>query len=367
MKKAIALFICLGGLVLAVEAATEWRVKPYGLLDMRNTLSVKVRAGTFCEPEVVYRSSTGKIGYHYVTITDAFGSKAKALVECESHTVADPVPPPVPAPPLVKPLVSENFDDFSYADTGWGVWLQKGNCNTGTTLGLNAQSAYSGAAGLDIYYHMSNDPNAQGDCQLHQDNNTSLIKNISPGLDHYFVRGYFRFPFDTATLCQNPMVQRKLLYFKPVGWGSGRWAHLLTSWPWTDCTTNGYNVSVGYGSVGGTYQYWGNGSPGFINPTANNHLYVNTWYYIEAEVQYGTYGNDTLRVWLAPAGSPPTLIFERTDLTLRSSTDAAAGVLFGKLEVGRQVDVNRSSFSQGVDEHRYWDEIVIDTKRIGPL
>ncbi len=260
-------------------------------------------------------------------------------------------------------LVDENFDDSNYADTGWTAWLQNGNCNTGTTMAISSNAAYRGSAGLDIYYHMGDNP--RGDCQLHQDNNTSLVHTFSPGLNHYFVRGYFRFPFNTTTLCSMPVIQRKLIYFKPQNYNSNGWNFIVNAWPWINCSTDGYNVSVTFRGPTGSDTLWGNGSPGFF-PT-NNHLYVNTWYYIEAEVEYGAYGQDTMRIWLAPAGTSPSLIFERTDLTFRSEQDVAGGITLGTMEIGRQVDIVRDSFSQGIDEHRYWDEIVISTTPIGPV
>jgi hypothetical protein len=273
-------------------------------------------------------------------------------------------------------LVNQNFDDPDIANSyaplgngpwlpGWDAWLQAGNCNTGSTMSVSSNAAFRGTAGLDIYYHMNNDPAAQGDCQLHQDNNTSLIHAFLPGLNHYFIRGYLRFPFSTATLCSQPVVQRKLIYFKAQNYPTGS-SFIMNAWPWADCPTDGYNVSIAYGGPNGMDNtLWGNGSPGFF-PT-NNHLRVNTWYYIEAEVEYRTYGNDILRIWLAPAGALPNLIFERTDLALRSSADAAGGITLGTVEIGRQADIARDSFSQGIDEHRHWDEISIDITRIGPI
>jgi hypothetical protein len=263
-------------------------------------------------------------------------------------------------------VVDENFDDGRYTDTGWSLWIQGTDCMTGTTAAISPNAAYSGTNGFDIHYVLQ--ANSNGGCQVHQDNNTSLVQNISPSLSHYFVRGYFRFAFDTATLCSKPVVQRKLIYLKPVGWGSGSWAFMLTSWPWPNCATDGYNVSVGYASGGGTgATLWGNNPPDGFQP-ANNHVYANTWYYIELEVEYRAYGKDTLRIWLAQAGAAPNLILDRSDLNLRSSTDAASGIGLGSVEIGRQVDITRNSdFTPVVDEHRYWDEIVIGTTRIGPI
>lgn len=262
-------------------------------------------------------------------------------------------------------LVNENFDDGRYADTSWSVWLQNTNCATGSTLNVSPSAAYSGTNGLDIHYVIQDNP--RGDCQLHQDNNTSLVQNISPPQSHYFIRGYFRFPFDDVKMCSSPTIQRKLIYFKPTNWGNGAWAFFINSWPWANCATDGYYLSVGYQNAGGTGStLWGDqSSAGFT--VANNHLHGNKWYYIEAEVQYGTYGNDVLRIWLSEAGTPPKVVLERTNLNLRSSSDAASGLALGSIELGRQVDLTRPDFSIGADEHRYWDEIVIGTTRIGPI
>jgi hypothetical protein len=263
-------------------------------------------------------------------------------------------------------LLEENFDDSSYADTGWTLWLQGTDCMTGTSATINPSAAYRGSNGFDIHYVLQ--PNSDGGCLQHQDNNTSLVHTFSPSLNHYFVRGYFRFPIDTATLCSQRTIQRKLIYLKPEGWGNGAWAFMINSWPWPNCATDGYNVSVGYQGGGGTgATLWGNNPPdGF--QTADNHLYVNTWYYIEIEVEYRAYGNDTLRIWLAQAGSLPKLILDRSDLNLRSSTDAASGIALGSVEIGRQVDINRNpDFTPLVDEHRHWDEIAIGNTRIGPI
>ncbi len=164
-------------------------------------------------------------------------------------------------------------------------------------------------------------------------------------------------------------LSRKSLYFKPEGYATDRsdaWSFVIIAFPWPNCDVDGYNVSVGYGDRGGVaHSLWGDTSQGFS--PASNHLRSNTWYYIEAEVEYGSYGNDLLSIWLAVAGATPTLILERTDLGLRSSADAANGVGLGILEVGRQVDINRSSFSQSVDERRHWDELALATTRIGPI
>ncbi|MFZ3066282.1 MAG: hypothetical protein WA277_13480 [Nitrospirota bacterium] len=278
-------------------------------------------------------------------------------------------------------LAEQNFDDpiiankyatlgeHTWLPGGWGSWLQAGNCNTDSSMSINSNAAYRGSAGLDIYYHMDDDP--RGDCALHMDNNTSLVHTFLPGLSHYFVRGYFRLPLSTAQLCSQPWIQRKLIYFKPQNYNTNGWNFIVNAWPWNQtqdsCSTDGYNVSVTWRGPLGTDTIWGSGSPGFINPSVNNHLYVNTWYYIETEIEYGAYGHDTMRIWLAPAGTSPRLIFERTDLTWRSEQDVANNVTIGTIEIGRQVDIVRSSFSQGIDEHRYWDEIVIGTTPIGPV
>ena len=273
-------------------------------------------------------------------------------------------PTPAPVPGLV---FSDNFDSGNL-DPAWGQWLQNTNCGTGSTISVSPAAAYRGSNGVDIHYVISNNPAGQGDCQLHQDNNTCLTYNLSTPLDHFFVRGYFKLPFADTQMCSVPIVQRKLLYFKPVGWGSGAWAFFINMWPWPNCATDGYNLSVGYSGGGGTgVTLWGDDATAGWD-TANNHVHGNKWYYIEAEVQYGaTLGADTLRIWLAEAGTAPVMVLNRTNLTLRSQADIDAGLKLGTVEIGRQVDINRPDFTIGVDEHRHWDEIAIGTSRIGPV
>ncbi len=262
-------------------------------------------------------------------------------------------------------ILKEDFETGNYSNN-WSVWLQDSNCNTGTTLRVNSQAAHRGSYGLGIHYILDDDP--RGDCQLHQDNNTCLVYHPPVPLKHYFFRGYFKFKLNANDLCSSPTVQRKLIYFKPENYNAGGWAFFIVAWPWgNNCDDNGYCLSLAYignGAMGATL--WGDGSPGFNK--SYNHIRANEWYYLEVEVQYRTYGKDIVRIWLAPDGETPKKIFERTDLTLRSESDASSDIGLGTIEVGRQVDVNRSSYNQGwIDEYRYWDDIVIGTEFIGPV
>ncbi len=194
-----------------------------------------------------------------------------------------------------------------------------------------------------------------------------LIRTFSPALNHYFVRGYFKLM--VPDLCATPIVQRKLLYFKPQGWGvqPNRWQWVLTAFPWgTNCASDGYNLTVAEGEYGNGLLLWGD-SPSSGFDTAHNHIYNNTWYYLEVEVIYGAYHNDTVRIWLGRAGTVPYLILDRSDLYIRSPDDVAGNIGLETIEIGRQVDIGRTSFSQGIDEHRYWDEIAISTTSIGPI
>ena len=269
---------------------------------------------------------------------------------------------------MAQTYLDDGFEAGSYT-TNWDLWLQSSNCTTDTSVAVNATAARSGSYGVDIRYVLDDDP--RGDCQLHQDNNTCLVWTVSPSLDHYFVRGYFKLAMTQSEMCTNS-VQRKILYFKPPDWGSGAWAFMVNLWNWpTNCTANGQNVSVGYGSAGGTgYTLWGdNAADGFV--AASNHVMADTWYYIELEVEYRTFGTDILRIWLAEDGQDPVRILERTNLTLRSEADVAAGRGLGIFEMGRQVDLTRTDVGgvwvPPVDEHRYWDDVVIASSYIGPV
>lgn len=264
--------------------------------------------------------------------------------------------------------LDDGFESGSYSPN-WTRWLQSGNCTTDTTLEVNTAARHSGTYGADIRYVLDDSP--RGDCQLHQDNNTSLVYSVSPARYHYFFRGYFKLALTQSYLCDY-QVQRKLIYFKPVGWGSGQWAFFLNMWNWpTNCAANGQSVSVGYGSPGGTgYTLWGdNASDGFV--PASNHVMAGVWYYIEVEVEYRTFGTDILRIWFAQDGATPQKILERTNLTLRSAADVANNVGLGKIELGRQVDLTRYDDSgvwrPAVDEHRYWDDVTFAERYVGPI
>jgi hypothetical protein len=265
-------------------------------------------------------------------------------------------------------ILSENFTSTTL-DTGlWWQWLQNTNCNASTTMAINANGAYTGSYGLDIHYVM--DDVTRGDCLLHQDNNSCIVHDLASPTNHIFVRGYFQ--VEVADLCaSSPYVQRKLIYIKPVGWGAenpNAWALMVNSWPWVNCAADGYNVSTGYGSPSGQgITLWGDNAPdGFV--TASNHFYGNAWYYLEIEILYGeTYGTDTYRIWLAPAGQTPVKILDRNDLTIRSTDDVTNNILMGSIEIGRQIDLVRTDFAQGANEHRYWDNLAISSQRIGPI
>ncbi|SMC50207.1 hypothetical protein SAMN02746065_10378 [Desulfocicer vacuolatum DSM 3385] len=262
-------------------------------------------------------------------------------------------------------LVKDDFEGSR--PEGYSLWLQNTNCCTDTTVDFITDVVHSGSKSVRVNYVLDDSP--RGDCQLHQDNNTSLIYKVSGNVTHYFFRGYFRIETAEDHFCNNPIIQRKLVYFKPQGWGSGSWAFFIVAWPWgSNCTQNGYNVSVAYGNAGGTgTTLWGDdGSAGF--DTKNNHVYPNQWYYLEMEAKYASYGNDSLKVWMSASGSDPVLIFDRTGLALRSPSDVENNIGLGVVEVGRQVDVSRSDYSLGhINEFRYWDDIVISTEKVGPI
>ena len=265
--------------------------------------------------------------------------------------------------------MSEDFEDGAYADN-FTLWLQNTNCCTDTTAAVSQAAAHNGRYGFDIRYVLDDDP--RGDCAQHQDNNTSLVHYPASQLTHYFVRGYFKFAMTPEQLCAVPIVQRKLIYFKGAAYDQDGGHFILNAWPWGHsggCAANGYNVTLNHMCPAGFCPEWGDdASAGW--DTAHNHLRADIWYYLEAEVQYAAYGHDTLRVWLGEDGGAVHKIFDRSDLSLRLPAEAAAGTPLGHLEVGRQVDLTRSNdngvYGPPVDEHRYWDDIVLSESYVGP-
>ncbi len=256
-------------------------------------------------------------------------------------------------------IFKENFESDSIDNAS--IWLQNQSCNEGTTLRIAEGLGRKNSNCLEIHYIL--DDNPRGDCQLHQDNNTCLVYNISQNLTHYFFRGYFKIHLNNASrLCSSPIIQRKLLYFKPQNYNSGGWSFFIVAWPWGhNCNQNGYCISlahIGNGAMGETL--WGDGSTGFV--PQYNHVLPDIWYYLEVEVEYRVFGEDIMRIWFGPEKGPTRRIFERTDLSLRSETDVASNVGLGILEVGRQVDIARTQFDEGwIDEYRYWDDIILST------
>jgi len=72
---------------LLAYGATEWRVKANGTSGTRNSLQLAVPVGTLCEADQVYRSASGAVKYHLVTVSNAQGS-VKLPFECEAVTPA---------------------------------------------------------------------------------------------------------------------------------------------------------------------------------------------------------------------------------------------------------------------------------------
>jgi hypothetical protein len=262
----------------------------------------------------------------------------------------------LPRVAVAAPLWEADFEENDTSEFS-ATWLQNTNCTTGSTISATAGSKLNGNYGLNIYYEMDDDP--RGDCQQHQDNNTSGIATLGTEQSHFTFDGYFQFPIDTTTFCRSPITQRKLVYFKAANWPTS-WAYFLkweTSGAWT-CSTDGGQLILGYGNAGGSAaSIYGED---FDDPT-HSRIKNNTWYHLRVEVEYGTYGNDRMQIWLGENGSTFYKIFDRNNLTLRSSSDQST--LLSTVEIGRQVDVNRTddggTYIPAVYENRYWDDLSI--------
>lgn len=251
----------------------------------------------------------------------------------------------------------ENVSDFD------SIWLQNGNCNTGTTATVSESAALFGNYGFDIYYEMDDEP--RGDCQLHQDNNTSGVVELETSQTHYTFDGYFNLPVNTEDFCRLPITQRKLVYFKSENWDgspTSPWAFFLkweNSGTW-DCATDGGQLIIGYGNGGGTgASLYGESFDDPLHSAIKN----NVWYHLRAEVEYGTFGNDRMQIWLGEYGGTFYKILDRNNLSLRGEADQLLGLK--TVEVGRQVNLSRYDvdgvWEYPVSEHRYWDNISVHT------
>ena len=203
----------------------------------------------------------------------------------------------------------------------------------------------------------------------HQGMGRYLTKNFTSangfpnGLDHFFLRGYFRIHIN---LGGTPIigVGRKLFYW---------FDSLADTWHGI-VAANISSYTFGFGSdLGGQNIEFGTGTlrnnvpcPTSLIGTCSSVIYnwvPDAWYYLELELQANTPGafDGLFNVWIQKVGVDPIPIkmLSGTGVSFRGSQTTGMGLI----RIGEQAD--RQNW-QVVDELRYWDDIKISTSYIGP-
>ena len=223
-------------------------------------------------------------------------------------------------------------------------------------INTNVSFVHSGSQSLMFHYTICGDSTNAACGGATQDVNLWSSKMISPGLSHFFMRGYVYFKAPENGI-QGQGAQRKVMWFgdETAADGSGAtWDLILTSFETTagsPSTISLYLISQGASCYnGGDGSQWSAGIPNAV-------MTWNTWYEIEVEAQTnspsttGTW-NGIVRVWLNG-----TKVFDQSNFRINGNCTTQ----FDFFSVGRQT--NRYNW-QAIDEYRYWDDVAIGTSYI---
>ena len=206
---------------------------------------------------------------------------------------------------------------------------------------VDGARTYSGNYSLHIPYEDLTPPPPATDI-----NRFAQVDLKDLNLTHFFVRGYVNFA-SGGTYAE----QRKLYYIFGKNWGTGVGWDVITS-AWYRNTPFRHQVN----SNG--YSWSGLRVPG--SDTKKDSVFnFDTWYALELEVKLNSSPTcDTagtcdglVRVWVND-----TLQLERTNIKIRNNVEP-----LGNVRVGAQAD--DTNFI--VNEHRYWDNVVVSRSRIG--
>lgn len=183
---------------------------------------------------------------------------------------------------------------------------------------------------------------------LHLDSNVHASKTFSPGLEHWFARGYVYHEAPQGSGTYHP-VQRKQMWF---GYNSG-----TTYW------TCGLTTDSSSGTPSpATVRFFMNGSAACSVPADNatpqysaGTIFWGAWVCLEVEVVLNTPGveDGIVRVWING-----TRVIEDITVNIRGTCNTGCGYI----SFGRQADRTAGNV---VDENRYWDDIVVASYYIG--
>jgi hypothetical protein len=252
-------------------------------------------------------------------------------------------------------LFSDDFESGNFA--AW-TGLHSGSGTYPPTV--QSTIKHGGTYAYGQHYFICGDSTNSACGAAHQDLNRSVVKILSPGLTHFFVRGYLYFKTPEAGATSGAIVQRKLIRFSDSPSSGGvnatgtTYGFMLNSYNASSGVyTPTVNLLFGTGATVVSACSPGTSVPysGFIT------LNYNTWYSVELEIQLNTpaVADGIVRIWVGGVQ-----VFNHTDINLRDSCTNPLTYF----DFGDQAD--RTNYA-AVDEYRYWDDIIISaTGPIGP-
>lgn len=255
-------------------------------------------------------------------------------------------PPPPPPPPAGSGTLFQT--GFEPADPAMdGI-----NAPPDTAITSTPPPGRRGNA-LQMHYTICGDSTNVACGASSQDINRWASKVISPGLTHFFMRGYVYFKSPEPGATTGTIMQRKVMWFSddtsPGGSRHPGPDLILNTWTGADglpikqlSLTVTENASACTGTITNVWDI--------------ARLDWDTWYSIENEIQLNSSGvaDGVWRIWVNG-----NKVWDGTGLNLIGS----CGTSISFFSVGRQTDRARYDV---VDEYRYWDDVVISQSYIGP-
>jgi len=227
------------------------------------------------------------------------------------------------------------FDDFESGEISkakWSFAVPKANIATAP------QPVHGGQRSLHIPYDLPEGPPAHRDC-----NRMVMASLAGKRLEHFFVRGYV-YLASTPT----PTAQRKLFYLFSQPRGEGQWDVIVSAWCKDTIPGDVPQLCI----LSNFYPYSDLRLPAWnLAPVP-----YDAWHCLEVEVKLNTppdRKDGWVRLWLNDK-----LIFEKRAVALRKDDR-----WLGEVGIGYQIDRNGDTHVR--HEERYWDDLVIATKRIG--
>jgi hypothetical protein len=229
-------------------------------------------------------------------------------------------------------LLFENFESGEISKAKWSFAVPK------ASIATSPQPVHGGQRSLHIPYDLPEGPPAHRDC-----NRMVMATLAEKRLEYFFVRGYV-YLASTAT----PTAQRKLFYLFSQPRGEGQWDVIVSAWCKDAVPGDTPKLCI----LSNCHQHSDLRLPAWNLALVS----YDTWHCLEVEVKLNTppdRKDGCVRLWLNDK-----LIFEKNAIALRKD-----GRPLGEVGVGYQIDRNGDTHVR--HEDRYWDDVVIATRRIG--